>query len=179
MAVTSGGDGEKGHKDDLGAEEDAGLGCGPGHPGGLLEGRGPGPPGAGLPGLALGPDQSAIPGPGPGPEGGHGGHNWEVGALTQPPAPGLGSGETCGQAHSTLLYHCEAYSYRLPAYGHFLPLWCQSEAREGCQALQGAVLPDWGSLQFSSAISDQIAEWQLVTLTVSANHDLPPLPWFC
>ena len=97
---------QEGHKDHLGPKKDAGCGGGPGLDGGLLEGRRPGPPGAGLPSLALGPDHPAVPGPGPGTEGGHGGHNGEVGALSHPAATGPGSRETGGQADQALHYLC-------------------------------------------------------------------------
>ena len=75
---------EKGYQDPMGLKKNADLWGGPGL-GGLLEGRGPGPPGASR----------------HGPEGGHGGHNWEVGGLTQPPVTGPGSWETGGQALQT------------------------------------------------------------------------------
>ena len=82
--------GEKGYKDQLGPEVNASPRCGPEKTSGPLGGRGQGPLRALLPGLGFWPDIRTLKGPGQVSEGGHGGHNWSVGALLLSPSPGAG-----------------------------------------------------------------------------------------
>ena len=78
-------------------EKDVGPWGGPGHTGGLLEGRGEGPLGAGLPRLALRPHYCPVPGHGPGPKGGNDCHTGMELVRDQGRQPGHTVSRSAGQ----------------------------------------------------------------------------------